>query len=162
MPNATFDHAWHIHMSMNVPDKAAMYAQIFRVLKPGGRLAIYDPIAGPGPAPQFPLPWAKTPETSLLLTRAALVALIEHAGFVLRTAEDHTAQGLGWLIETERQRAQSGGSAIPGPHIVAPVPGAIRDPIFAEMTTNHRANLEHGAVNILCAVFEKPVIDPRL
>jgi ubiquinone/menaquinone biosynthesis C-methylase UbiE len=40
--DATFDVVWTQHASMNIPDKVGLYNEIYRVLKSGGYLAIYD------------------------------------------------------------------------------------------------------------------------
>jgi ubiquinone/menaquinone biosynthesis C-methylase UbiE len=42
----SFDHAWTQHVAMNIPDRAKLYSNIHRVLKRGGRFAIYDVTAG--------------------------------------------------------------------------------------------------------------------
>jgi SAM-dependent methyltransferase len=44
----SFDVVWTQHASMNIGDKARLYGEMYRVLKPGGQLAIYDILAGPG------------------------------------------------------------------------------------------------------------------
>jgi MPBQ/MSBQ methyltransferase len=53
----------------NIPDKATMYKEVHRVLKPGGVLTIYDILAGPAGEVLFPVPRARFPETSFLVTR---------------------------------------------------------------------------------------------
>ncbi len=44
--NAAFDVVWTQHVAMNIKDKTSLYAEISRVLKPGGKLAIHDILAG--------------------------------------------------------------------------------------------------------------------
>jgi ubiquinone/menaquinone biosynthesis C-methylase UbiE len=41
-PDATFDGAYSQHVTMNVPDRPAFYAEAFRVLKPGAFLAVTE------------------------------------------------------------------------------------------------------------------------
>src|SRR5580704_6438153 len=58
------------HVAMNISDRARLYREIRRVLKLSGRFAIYDVVLSSGD-PHYPVPWARTPATSFLLTAAA-------------------------------------------------------------------------------------------
>src|SRR5207253_92070 len=61
--DGAFDVVWTQHAAMNIPRKDRLYAEMARVLRPGGQLAVYDLLAGPAGPPHFPLPWADDPST---------------------------------------------------------------------------------------------------
>ena len=63
-PDGSFDVAWTQHVSMNIADKAGFYAEMRRVLRPGGRLAFFDLLSGPDQPIHFPVPWAEDPASS--------------------------------------------------------------------------------------------------
>ena len=76
------------HVAMNISDRARLYREIRRVLKSGGRFATFDVVLNSG-EPHYPVPWARTPATSFLLTAAATREAIEagrvpHAGMARR------------------------------------------------------------------------------
>ena len=75
---ASFDGAYTMNTSMNIADKAAMYREIDRVLKPGGWLVLSEVAKGEGGDIDYPTAWADSPRTSFLCTpeetRAGLVA----------------------------------------------------------------------------------------
>jgi SAM-dependent methyltransferase len=79
-----FDIVWTQNSGMNIADKSRLYHGFFRVLKPGGRLAQLEPVAGPVQPPHFPLMWASDPSGSHLLTADALRQVIQDSGFVER------------------------------------------------------------------------------
>lgn len=105
MPFATasFDAAWTVHAAMNIEEKPRMYAEIHRVLRPGGRFALFDVIAGPNQPVIYPAPWADTSATSFLLPPDELRALIGAAGF----RELSWAHGAGLVRRIQRPMQQA-------------------------------------------------------
>src|ERR1700738_2358623 len=75
-----FDVALLQHVAMNISDRARLYREIRRVLKSGGRFATFDVVSN-GDEPLYPVPWARTPATSFLMTAAATRETIAPAGF---------------------------------------------------------------------------------
>ena len=85
-----FDVVWTEHVAMNIPDKTGLYKEMHRVLRPGGTLAIYDVLAGPTGPVLFPVPWARTPDTSFLVSPNELRKLLEEAEFTVTDWSDTT------------------------------------------------------------------------
>jgi sarcosine/dimethylglycine N-methyltransferase len=112
------------------------------VLKSGGMFAIFDVVLKDG-EPHYPVPWARTPATSFLLTAAATRAAIEPAGF--RT--------LAWHDDTEPAKTWFGKLFASGPP-PSPNLGVVMGPDFAQLAANLGRNLMEGRVGVLTAVFE--------
>jgi SAM-dependent methyltransferase len=77
-----FDAVLCQNVSMNVEDKAAMFAEALRVLKPGGIYTLSHVASGPKGDPIYPLPWARTPDISFLGTAGQVIDTLAAAGFV--------------------------------------------------------------------------------
>lgn len=90
-PAGTFDGAYMVHVGMNIEDKAGVFREVARVVKPGGRFAIFDIMRTGDGALEFPLPWAVSSATSFV-----------------RTTEDYrkTLGAAGFRVEHERGRHQ--------------------------------------------------------
>jgi sarcosine/dimethylglycine N-methyltransferase len=130
------------HVAMNISDRAQLYREIRRVLKPGGRFATFDVVLNSG-EPHYPLPWARTPATSFLLTAAATREAIEPAGF-------HT---LAWQDDTEAAKAWAAQLRASGPP-PSPNLGVVMGPDFARLAGNLGRNLMEGRLGVASAVFE--------
>jgi MPBQ/MSBQ methyltransferase len=86
----TFDRVWTLHSSMNIADKSRLYSEIYRVLRPGGRLVMYENMAGPGGPVHFPVPWARDESISFLRPPSEMRQLLSDGGFSVVSWEDMT------------------------------------------------------------------------
>lgn len=145
-PDASFDAAWTIHASMSIADKPRLYAEIARVLRPGGRFAFFDTIAGPNPPPLFPLPWADDPSYSFLPSPDELRAQITAAGFAERAWEDGAA-----LVGTLA-------AAAPRPPSEGPVPPSFATLMGGDTAAklrNAAQSTQEGRTLLAIGVFER-------
>lgn len=145
---ALFDVIWTQHAAMNIPDKARLYAEAFRVLKPGGRLALYDILSGPAGPVHFPVPWARSPETSFLLTPDELRRHLHDAGFEVTHWRDYTEAGLAWFTAAAAKLGQGPLPAL-GIHLLL---GAE----YPAMARNQVRNLREGRIVVAQVTGEKP------
>ena len=86
--DGAFDAAITPHVAMNIPERAALYGEIARVMRPGAVLCLYDVMKTGAGEIAYPVPWAETPATSHLTTADEMRGLLDGAGFELREVED--------------------------------------------------------------------------
>ncbi|NJD26085.1 MAG: methyltransferase domain-containing protein [Betaproteobacteria bacterium] len=135
-----FDVVWTEHVAMNIPDKRRLYSEMYRVLKPGGTLAIYDVLAGPSGPVMFPVPWARTPETSFLVSPDELRDLLHDAGFTVSNWNDTTAEAREWFVNLAERIRREGFPAL-GFHL-------LMGQDFREMAQNQGRNLAEGRISL--------------
>lgn len=92
--DASFDVLFSQHVQMNIADKAGLYTEARRVLESGGRLALWDVVAGPEQPIHFPVPWAVEEGLSHLVTAEQLRQIAADAGFQERAWNDLTAMAV--------------------------------------------------------------------
>ncbi len=134
------DLVWTQNSGMNIADKERLYAGFARVLRPGGRLALQEPMAGPGGPVVFPVMWARDAATSFLRPPADMRRAIEGAGFKARAWEDVTTE-----------LAASAAAEVPAHSIQRIIMGDALEPILRAGQQNRE---EQRIVNVQ-AVFER-------
>ena len=83
LDDGSFDLATLIHVGMNLPDKATLFTETARVLRPDGIFAVYDVMSIAEEHPNFPVPWASTKAGSFLEPPENYRAAAERPGFIL-------------------------------------------------------------------------------
>jgi len=101
---ATFDGAYTIHVCMNIVDKAGVFREVARVLKPGARFAIYDLMRSNDGTLAFPVPWAQTADTSFVASVDDYRRQLQAAGFRIDHQRDRRQFALDFM---QRMMAQS-------------------------------------------------------
>lgn len=147
--DSSFDVAWSQHVAMNISDRSRLYAEIHRVLKPGGRFATYDVVAGSGEPLHFPVPWSAGPDTSFLLRPDAMRENLERQGFHVHNWVDRTAEAIAWVGQQQARVKAGAGEPTLGLHLAM-------GPDFPRMAANLGRNLLEGRVGIQQAVLVRP------
>jgi ubiquinone/menaquinone biosynthesis C-methylase UbiE len=153
--DATFDVVWTQHASMNIADKKRLYSEMHRVLKPGGKLAIYDVFKGGSSSDldgsssiHFPVPWAPDPSISHLISGEEARKLLKDVIEFKEVAwEDKTASVIDWIKQMIK-RAQTNGPPPLGLHVIG-------GPQWSEMVKNALKNLEEGRITVAQGIFER-------
>ena len=86
----SFDGAWSIQMNMNIEDKLAWLKELHRVVKPKGRVVLYEVCANRNTPVHFPVPWAQSSSISFLVEPDAFRELITAADFDIEVWSDKT------------------------------------------------------------------------
>jgi len=146
-PEGQFDAAWTFQAQMNIADKPAFYAEIFRVLKPGGRLVFQDIFQGEGGEVHLPLPWAAAYEINHLVPPGQAREIIEKCGFLVLDWRNTTRKLLDWYA---KQKACSDKPPPPlGIHLVL-------GPDARAKVRNQKRNAVENRLVWIQAVAQKP------
>ena len=86
----SFDLAWTQSVSQNIADKQRFLAELARIVRPGGHVALFE-VAGPGGPLEFPVPWADRQADSWLVTAEELHELLESGPLTITTWKDGQA-----------------------------------------------------------------------
>jgi len=140
-PDASFEVVWMQNVGMNIADKPRLYAEVCRVLKPGGRFAFQELAAGDVATSYFPLPWATDPGDSCLVSAEKMRSLLGESGLTAELFEDTSDAHLG----------RSTANATPA------APGQLGLAVFvenlAQKAGNARRSLEEGQVRLVRGIY---------
>ena len=115
----SFDGAYMLHVGMNIQDKARLFAEVHRAIKPGGVFGIYDVMRESGEGDlSFPVPWASSPATSFVESAVAYRRLLESVGFAVQKERSRREFAIEFFRQMRARAAQEGGPPPLGLHIL--------------------------------------------
>jgi SAM-dependent methyltransferase len=144
----SFDGVWSIQMNMNIEDKAAWFKELYRMVKPGGRVVLYEVCGHKNSPPYFPVPWAHDSSISFLLEPEKFRNAIAAAGFDIDIWNDKThlaQQAFAHMTEPEGEHELP----ILGVHLL------VGNDILTK-AYNLRRNLDEERVSLIECVAVKP------
>lgn len=145
--DASFDLATLLHVGMNIADKPRLFAEVARVLAPGGTFAVYD-VMRFGGHPAFPLPWAADASSSFLATPDVYLAAAEAAGFAVVARRDR-----GEIARDFFARMRTAMAAGKRPTVGLPM---LMGETAAQKVANMMAAVEAGDIQPVEMIFGKP------
>lgn len=92
--DGTFDGAYSIFVSMNIADKAQLYREIHRVLRPGAWFVLSEIARGVDGDVPYPTPWAATAAQSFLSTAEDTRKGLRGAGFEVELVKNDLQRSL--------------------------------------------------------------------
>lgn len=104
----TFDAATMIHVGMNIDDKAKVFSEVRRVLRPKGRFALFDVMRTADGEIPYPMPWAQIEATSFVRTPDDYRRALTEAGFKLEGEVSRRDLALKLWEEMRRRIAEHG------------------------------------------------------
>ncbi|MBL0371538.1 class I SAM-dependent methyltransferase [Rhizobium sp. KVB221] len=137
-PDATFDGAMMIHVGMNISDKAGVFAEVRRVLKPGARFGVYDIMHVGNGEITFPVPWASSRLTSFVERPEVYRRQLADAHLSIETERDLSELAIR-LGKEMRENAERDGAPPLGPQV-------IMGPTAGERLRNVTTALQTGVI----------------
>lgn len=116
-PDNSFDRAYSQAALMNISDKRSAFREAFRVIRPGGTLALFLAGAGAAGEPYYPLPWAATTAISFLDTPDRVERDLRAEGFEIVYVRD-IAPTLAVEAADTARRIETEGLPPLGEHVV--------------------------------------------
>ncbi len=149
-PKDCFDAVLCQHTLMNIEDKAKVFAEFRRVLKPSGLLVLHEVVQEKEAPLALPVPWAQSEEISFLVSSEQVKTLLEQEGFENLTLQAGPEKAESWWRRVRDASKKLRNTETPlGPHV-----------IFREMGPHFGANMlenvRNRSVSIIQGICKSP------
>ena len=116
--DSAFDIATQLHVGMNIDDKAALFAEVHRVVRPGGRFGVYDIMRLTDGRHAFPVPWASDATMSFVASLSDYEAALRSAGFRILASRERGQFARDFFAALKQHAAQTDGPSPIGLHLI--------------------------------------------
>jgi ubiquinone/menaquinone biosynthesis C-methylase UbiE len=123
---STFDAAFMLHVGMNIEDKAGLFAEVWRVLRPGGVFGVYDVMRTSDDPLAYPVPWAAVADASALATPQEYRRALGDSGFEITNERDRREFATEFFDALRKRIEAAAGPPPLGTHIVMGANAAIK------------------------------------
>ncbi len=122
----TFDGAYMMHVGMNIDDKARLFNEVNRVLRPGACFGVYDVMRDKHGELTYPVPWATEKSTSNLAAPEQYKHALENAGFVVSKENNRREFAVDSFKRLAEKAAADGGLPALGLHTLMQQSAAVK------------------------------------
>lgn len=150
LENNSVDLACMFHVGMNISDKDAVMAEVARVLRQGGRFALFDVMVGEEGLSDmlYPVPWAGSADISHLDPPGVYRRAAHAAGLIEQGERDRSQFALDYFDRVFRMIAAQGMPPL-GIHL-------LMGDTAGEKIRNYVENLKSGRIAPTEMIFQKP------
>jgi len=114
--NEKFDGGYMMHVGMNIDDKAQLFSEIHRVLRPGAVFGVYDVMRNKDGELTYPVPWATDNSTCQLSTPEQYQQALSDAGFEVSSERNRREFALDFFKRLRAKTEANGGPPPLGLH----------------------------------------------
>jgi ubiquinone/menaquinone biosynthesis C-methylase UbiE len=145
----SFDGAYMLHVGMNIEDKHALFAEVYRVLKPGASFGVYDIMRQSAGDLAYPCPWASENGTCQIAKPEQYITALEKTGFEVAKQSNRREFALEFF-KMQKEKIEANGGPLPiGLHI-------LMQDSAAEKLKNMVSNLTKGYIAPVEIIVRKP------
>ena len=138
-----FDGGFMMHVGMNIEDKAQLFAEVYRVLRPGSTFGVYDVMQLGNGELTYPVPWAGGSHTSSLANPEQYKQAMLDAGFTVAAENDRRDFALDFLKTLREKTEANGGPPALGLHTLVREDMALKfQNLTQSIETGHIAPVE--------------------
>jgi len=146
--DGSFDIVWTDHVQMNLPDKKRFAAELSRILKPGGKIAVHEVFTGDQGDPFLPAPWSSETATSFMVRAEEMETIFREMNLLIQQWQDVTEISNQWYQKMQARRNASG----PSPLGIQLLMG----PTATEKMANMGRSLAEGHARVILGIVQKP------
>lgn len=117
-PNEAFDRAYMLHVGMNIADKELLISELYRVVRPGAKIGIYDVMRVSDGDLAFPVPWAAEPGVDSVASVPTYKAALERSGFNIIAERNRRDFALEFFAQLQAKVASASAPPPLGLHIL--------------------------------------------